>query len=524
MADQNIVKAQKYLNSKYGHRNGWIKLEENGISGTKLCQGLIRAFQIQNSVSVTATLDNPTLNKMRSLAKIVPNDKANPNINIIQCALYAKGYNPGGISGTMNATSMKAVNEFQANAGIAVAKRVNWKAWMGLVSLNWFKKASGGDANIITIQKQLNADWSNIIGVGPCDGVVARHTAFALIAALQAAEGVHTKFMGTINGLTFDKQTTAKFPKVLKQGQNGDFVKYNKLVQYGLYLNGYKGKFDGNYDSALADSVTAFQNFYALGSIVTKGEVNCSTMKSLLTSKGDTARKAKACDCATVLNAKQAKDLKKAGYEVVGRYLTGKIGINNNIPKYLTLEEIKHIQNAGLRVFPIYQDGGKRIEYFENLKQGELDGDKAIKASKKIGVPKGTTIYFAVDFDCSISQMNKYIVPYFQKVKAVFTGSKNTKNYKIGIYGPRLICTTISNKGLAELSFVADMSTGYGGNLGYPIPKNWAFDQFYTLSKQNGDQFPSTPSFDLDKDGYSGRDKGISKFDPKSLESDELAE
>ena len=46
-------------------------------------------------------------------------------------------------------------------------------------------------------------------------------------------------------------------------------------------------------------------------------------MKSLLTSKGDTSRSAKACDCSTVLNSQQAKDLKSAGYQVVGRYLTG---------------------------------------------------------------------------------------------------------------------------------------------------------------------------------------------------------
>lgn len=26
-------------------------------------------------------------------------------------------------------------------------------------------------------------------------------------------------------------------------------------------------------------------------------------------------------------------------------------------------------------------------------------------------------------------------------------------------------------------SFVADMSTGYSGNMGYPMPANWAFDQ-----------------------------------------------
>lgn len=51
------------------------------------------------------------------------------------------------------------------------------------------------------------------------------------------------------------------------------------------------------------------------------------------------------------------------------------------------------------------------------------------------------------------------------------------------------------------------MSTGFSGNLGFPLPANWAFDQFYEYS------FPSAPNFPLDKVAYSGRDSGFSVFD-----------
>lgn len=58
--------------------------------------------------------------------------------------------------------------------------------------------------------------------------------------------------------------------------------------------------------------------------------------------------------------------------------------------------------------------------------------------------------------------------------------------------------------GLAESSYVSDMSTGFSGNLGYKIPENWAFDQFHEY------QFPSTDgTFGLDKVGYSGRYNGF---------------
>ncbi|MGO5179369.1 glycoside hydrolase domain-containing protein [Catenibacterium mitsuokai] len=529
MADENVRKAQKYLNSMYGHRSEWVKLDEDGLTGTGTCKGIIRAFQIENGISpVTGTVGNITLNKMRSLSdisKMNANDPGNPNVCILQCALFVKGYNAGGITGVYYTAGVNAVKQYQEDAGLPVTGIIDWKVWMGLVSINWFKKTNAGDKTIVKIQQQLNTDWSDVIGVGPCDGVVSRFTSYALIAALQAAEGIYTSFIGSIDKRNFGDQTVAKFPGVLKQGKNGTYVKYNKLVQYGLYLNGYDaGRFDGNFDSTTKSMVESFQEFYALTGIglVTSGEVNCATMKSLLTSKGDTGRKAKACDCSTVLNKQQALDIKNAGYQVVGRYLTGTA---NGKRKFITFEEIKNIESAGLRVFPIYQDGGYKAEYFQNLRQGIVDAHTAITAAKRIGVPDGTTIYFAVDFDCYDYQMKSFIVPYFKKLNLVFDSETNNKKYKVGIYAPRYICSYISKKGLAEYSFVADMSSGYSCNLGYPIPKNWAFDQFFEFNVNNGGQFPSSPSFDLDKVGYSGRDKGITTFDKMPYMSpDQLAE
>ena len=80
-------------------------------------------------------------------------------------------------------------------------------------------------------------------------------------------------------------------------------------------------------------------------------------------------------------------------------------------------------------------------------------------------------------------------------------------NYKLGIYAPRYVCTLVTDAGLVNSSFVADMSTGFSGNLGYPLPSNWAFDQFHEVD------FPSVPTFPIDKVAYSSRDIGFSTFD-----------
>ena len=523
MSDQNVKAAQKYLNAMFGGHKDWVKLDKDGKTGTAVMQGIIRAFQIQNGIStITGTVGPLTINTMKKLAiitKMDPNDTPQVNVCLIQCALFCKGYAAGGITGIYYTSGVNAVKKMQENAGLEVTGKIDWKVWSGLLSLNWFTKVSGGDSNIVLIQQQLNSDWSDVIGVGPCDGIASRQTILSLVGALQAAEGVTTELITDLNSVNFGDATTNAFPGTLQNGQNSTkYVPFNKIAQYGLYFNGYNpGRFDGVFDSTTESKVSEFQEFYGLTGIglVTKGKVNVSTMKSLLTSKGDTNRAAKACDCATVLNKQQALDIKNAGYTHVGRYLTGSVG-KEHTPKYLTSTEVKNIENAGLSVFPIYQDGGYELNYFKDPSQGSVDAQTAILAAERIGIPSGTTIYFAVDFDCYSYQIDTFIIPYFEQIHMIFFSSTNDKNYKVGIYAPRYVCTKVYEAGLASKSFVADMSTGFSCNLGYSMPKNWAFDQFCELNS-----FSSSPSFPLDKDAYSGRDTGFKKFDAVSTKTDE---
>lgn len=444
------------------------------------------------------------------IKKMDPDSEGEINVCLIQCALFCKGYYAGGITGIYYTSGVSAVRQMQEDAGIPVTGIIDWKVWAGLLSLNWFNLVQGGDGQIRIIQKQLNSDWSDIIGVGPCDGIMSRQTALSLIGALQAAENVTTDLIPDLNELNFGIQTESNFPDALRLNQNSSyFIPFNKILQYALYFNGFDpGRVDGVFDYNTEQRVIDFQTFYALVDIglVTPGEVNVSTMKSLLVSKGDTKRIARACDCSTVLNKQQAADLKHAGYTHVGRYLTGSVG-DNFIPKYITKDEAKYIEEAGLSVFPIYQDGGWSLKYFYNRTQGADDSYKAIKAAEDIGVPDNTTIYFAVDFDCLGNQVEEFVIPYFRSINAYFKSERNKKHYRVGIYAPRYVCTLVSDSGLAASSFVADMSTGFSGNLGFPLPANWAFDQFYEYS------FPSAPNFPLDKVAYSGRDSGFSVFD-----------
>lgn len=508
--DSNIVTFQNWLNTIFGNSAGWVHITPNGNTGTTLMQATVRAFQIEHSITPTGELGPVTLACMKNMKPIVkmdPNDEPSVDVCLIQGALFAKGYNAGGITGIYYTTGVNAVRTMQQDAGIDVDGIINWKVWAGLLSLFWFKLVDNGDSRIQKIQRQLNIDWADQLGIGPCDGVISRRTALSLIGALQAAEGLTV--VDDLTQINFGPSTFSKCP-TLSINSSSSYAKYIKILQYALYVNGYEtNNFNGTYDESTRQQVSKMQTDYALVSVgaVSLGIANPTTIKALMTSTGDQDRKAYACDCSTVLNRQQALDIKKAGYTHVGRYLTGSVG-NDFIPKYLTKEEIKYISEAGLSVFLIYQDGGYYSEYFQNRMQGSEDARIAIEAARKIGAPTGSIIYFAVDFDCYGDEVIENIIPYFWSIKQVFFSGDNPKGYRIGIYAPRQVCTIISNKKYADASFICGMSWGFAGNLGFPLPKNWVFDQFFEF------ELNSSPSFPLDKVSYSGKiDGGISAFD-----------
>ena len=196
---------------------------------------------------------------------------------------------------------------------------------------------------------------------------------------------------------------------------------------------------------------------------------------SLLTSAGNPDRDAVACDTSHQINASEAAALSSAGYEYIGRYLTGTAGTGDDeVDKNLTTSEISLLTDAGLKIFPIYQDGASDSEDYFTESKGSSDGRKAGLAAMELGFPDDTIIYFAVDVDIQDGDIAGTVAQYFTGVASGISGF----DFKIGIYATRNVANTIITDGLAEKAFVSDMSTGFSGNLGFPMPTEWAFDQF----------------------------------------------
>ncbi|HGD5067644.1 TPA: glycoside hydrolase domain-containing protein, partial [Streptococcus agalactiae] len=418
-------------------------------------------------------------------------------VKIMQGGFWCKGINPyvsgtEAVDGLMTGLTTLAIKKFQEMAGLAPSGYMNAMLMKALLDMSAFALVPGGDKNIRSMQQSLNAKYNRYFGLLPCDGVYQRDTNSALIYALQAEMGMDEN---TANGF-YGPGTTAKTP-TLTVGSTGNFV---KILQWALYVNGFNQSavFSGSFTSYIAAEVENFRLFMNLPPYNTSADM--TVIKGLLSSAGNTDRAASACDMATQLTKQQAQLIKDNGYSIVGRYLTGSVGVGaNKKDKNLTLEEIQAITSVGLSIFPIYQDGGWEESYF-NEGNGLRDGSLAHNAAFKLGFPYGATIYFAVDVDILDGNIPGTVLPYIKKVKESLDANGM---YKTGIYGTRNVCQQAIDAGFVEHCFVSDMSTGFSGNLGFPMPKEWAFDQFYEHSELG---------FPIDKVAVSGRDHGTKAF------------
>lgn len=98
------------------------------------------------------------------------------------------------------------------------------------------------------------------------------------------------------------------------------------------------------------------------------------------------------------------------------------------------------------------------------------------------------------------SEIDSNIKPYFEGVKAAFADQGD--RYVFGVYGSRNVCSRISGEVGARWSLVSGMSWGFSGNLGYPLPANWSFNQIREYMFQ--------PGWGLDHDVWrDGSDPGV---------------
>lgn len=507
MSDRMVKEVQQWLNDTYpayfkydetGKENGSYPIEPDGYTGTKTVKALVMAVQIHYHLTpVDGIWGNATSAACATLKEGISDETI---IRIAQGGFYCKGYNPGGFDGEFGTGMESAIQAYKENLGITGNGVLEPEVFKSLLTTDPSVLVNSGRPAVREVQQYLNKNYYSLykssLGYIPTGGVYERKTSKALIYAIQ-------KEIGTTADGALGPNTFKLFPSISVGCTNTNIV---KILQAALICNSNYSMFDGVYSEDLANAVEAFQKFMCLDidSQVEPGKVNRRTWGALLWSRGDTDRKPNACDCRKkILSADTAAALYDEGFRYIGRYLTN---VENGTDKKLTPAEVSILLNAGLKIFPIFQEAATItvLPSEFNYARGRSDAKRAFAAASELGLRDRTYIYFALDCDMTDDEVTKYALPYFEGIHDVNT--ENNDRYCIGVYGARNCCSRICKALLADSAFVSDMSTGYSGNLGYVMPDNWAFDQFY----EHKNKGVAGEAFDLDYDMASGRDAGVS--------------
>ncbi|MFE0475988.1 glycoside hydrolase domain-containing protein [Streptomyces sp. NPDC058947] len=506
MADQMVIEAQKFINSY--NVTGIPRVEENGRTGWAVMFALTRA--LQHELGITALSDSfgpTTLATLQSRHPVIDAGTRHEKIlKIVQSALYCKGYDGGGIDGTYNSLVAASVRELTQNMGVdaALADGVTPKVFKALLTMDAYVVTEGGSELTRAVQQWMNGRYvgRRNFFVVPCDGHFSRDVQKALMFAIQYEIGMSDD---VANGVFGPGTQQGIRNNLLSEGSSGTWV---SLFTAAMIFNKRGGVFfSSQFDADLATRVRSFQNFVKLP---VTGRGDFQTWASLLVSTGDATRKGTAADCVTEVTNERAVALRDAGYQIVGRYLSNVP--NTSLDKKIKSGELGRMAAHGLSCFPIYQTWGGEAAYFRR-EQGVADAFAAIERAKHYGFKPGTRIYFAVDFDALDYEVTDNILPHFRAIRDVM--NEHGQGYLTGIYGPRNVCSRVAAAGYTSASFVCDMSTGFSGNLGYPLPGDWAFDQISTISVGSGSGL-----IEIDNNIVSGRDSGQNTYNPQQITAD----
>lgn len=499
--DKQVLEVQRWVNKTYGGVEGFGKCPEDGIAGQPTRFALTRA--LQHELGITTLVDNfgpGTLARLEQRGGVKADDQNPGIVGILQGGLVCQGYDAGPVSGTFGARTKAAVASLRDDAGLGATAdgSVEPKLMKAMLSPESF--ALSGDKSVRAVQQWLNGRYATrrdffVIGT---DGHVSRGLVTALFLAIQFELGLS------------DDDATGAFGPTTRAGLKknpvgpGDTGVWVRLYSASLVING-RGAFCDLFNTALARETAAFQKFAVLEQT---GRGDFPTWALLLASNGDPDQPAVACDTAVTVTPERARALHAAGYRVVGRYLDERPSAHP-LDKKIKPGELQTLFSHGLKVFPISQYDGSSVDYFTE-QQGRKDAEDAHAAALGHGFGKGTVIFFAVDYDATAEEVDSFVLPYFQGVTAGLAALGN--RYRHGVYGSRNVCSQVTEHTGAAWSFIAGMSTGYSGNMGFPLPKNWAFNQVQTLTVGEGEA-----QIGIDKNTYRpDTDAAVSFVDEKA--------
>ncbi|GAA2500511.1 glycoside hydrolase domain-containing protein [Winogradskya humida] len=473
-----VLAVQRWVNATYRTVSGYNVITEDGIVGWQTMYALTRG--LQHELGLTSLADNFGTGTLAALSAHGPVTASEANHNIVaivQGGATCKGYDPGVVDGLWGSRTSGAVAAMMTDAGLAakVDGTVAPKVFKALLSMDGYTLAAGGSASVRSLQQWMNDRYLNRSAyfVLPADGRATRDILKAVTFGVQYEAGLtDSQANGNFGPLT---QSGVRTSGIVQTGSTGPWV---RLFTGALSLYPSAQVFTDTFTAALATQVRAFQHF---AQVAETGAGDFTTWASLLISTGDQARPAGAADTIDQVTTARAKTLTDGGYTLIGRYLTNVEG--TSLDKKIKPGELATMYAAGLRLFPIYQTYADSAGYF-SFAQGRTDALAAHDSAVGHGIDANATIYFAVDFDATDANIDAGILPYFLGVAAGLRARGS--RYAHGVYGARNVCSRLAREAWTLRSFVSGITSGWTGNMGYPLPDNWAIDQISTVDIGTG--------------------------------------
>ena len=158
--------------------------------------------------------------------------------------------------------------------------------------------------------------------------------------------------------------------------------------------------------------------------------------------------------------------MKTEGITAIGRYYTR----NRSNTKILKPDEARKLSEAGIKIWPVYQNR-HRLEVDFSAVKGKQEAEDALDyAIHVINQPVGSGIYFSADFDATQGIYDRAILPHFRAISAAFAAAGNP--YRIGVYSSGAVCKALLDAGLVQLTWLSQ-SSRFRGTPAFKASRRW---------------------------------------------------
>ncbi|RJF40472.1 DUF1906 domain-containing protein [Actinomyces sp. 2119] len=482
MFDPQVFGTQRWLNETYSGVTGWVPLEQDGQTGWATIYGLRRALQHELGVSPLSSGFGPatTAAFQERVGRIDSQATVSENIlRVLSGALWCKGRTGVILDDLVTVTygaMVPSVERVREDLGLGGGSYVDVKLMASLLSMDAYDVLEdyGGVPQVRQVQQWLNGTYAGRrdFALVPCDGVHSRQVQTALLMALQFEMGMAD---GEANG-NFGEGTRSglRGSAQVRSGSTDGATRFVRLFHAAMILNGYDVSLASSFGAGTEAVVRVFQSFME---IPETGAGDYTTWCSLLVSSGDTSVATKGFDTSAQLLGGRAQGAADRGYTHAGRYTVGS-------GKFITGPELDALRSAGLRLVPIHQRWNNDVSHM-TYEEGRTQGQEALERGRVLGLPADSIIYFTVDFDPVGDAVVGPVMDFFRGVNEVM-GEVDSYRFRVGVYATRNVCRLVMAQDYAVAAYVLGMSTGFSGNMGFPMPQGWHYNQIVEVSEDLG--------------------------------------